>query len=59
RIQLLTHPIWWRETYTPLYTKIEELAVKLGITVDDILTGDQRALIRESEKSAPNSTFVP
>jgi hypothetical protein len=50
RLQVLTHPIWWRETYKPLFAKIEELAAKLGITVDDILTDDQRALIRESQE---------
>jgi hypothetical protein len=58
RIQLLTHPIWWRETYTPLYTKIEELAAKLGITVDDILTDVQRALIKESEESGQNPASI-
>lgn len=50
RIQLLTHPIWWRETYKPLYTKIEELAAKLGISVDDILTDEQRALCVDSSR---------
>ncbi len=45
RIQLLTHPIWWRERYQPLSAKIEELGAKLGISVDEILTPEQRALI--------------
>ncbi|HEX8749202.1 MAG TPA: hypothetical protein VF717_18645 [Pyrinomonadaceae bacterium] len=58
RIQVLTHPIWWRETYSSLYVKIEELAAKLGITVDDILTDDQRALIRESEESERAAIFA-
>jgi hypothetical protein len=44
RIQLLTHPIWWRESYKPFHAKIEELAAKLDIRVDDILTSEQRAL---------------
>jgi len=45
RVQLLTHPIWWREKYTPFFAKIEELAAKLRIPISDILTAEQLALI--------------
>lgn len=44
-IQVLTHPFWWREQYQPLHTKIEELARKTGLSVDDILTPEQMALL--------------
>jgi len=46
RIQLLIHPIWWRETHTPFHVKIAELAAKLGIPVEDIVTAEQLALLR-------------
>jgi len=51
RIQFLVHPIWWREDYSPFYSKIEELAGKLGIPVDSILTREQLdLLVREKAK---------
>jgi hypothetical protein len=42
RLQLLIHPVWWRQGYTPLATKMEELAEKLGVMLDEILTAEQR-----------------
>ncbi len=48
KIQLLTHPMWWRENYKSLYCIIEELADKCGISVSDILTTDQWALINKT-----------
>lgn len=45
RIQLLVHPIWWRETYSPFHTKLEELAGRLNIPIESILTREQRDLL--------------
>jgi hypothetical protein len=45
KIQFLVHPIWWRETYSPFYSKLEELARKLNIPMDSILTREQLDLI--------------
>jgi len=45
QIQFLVHPIWWRETYSPFYDKLEELAKKLNIPIDSILTREQRDLL--------------
>jgi hypothetical protein len=51
RIQFLVHPIWWRETYSPFHVKLDELARKLDIPVDTILTREQRELLaREMER---------
>jgi len=47
RLHLLIHPIWWREKYTPLYTKMKELAAELNMSVEDILTREQLTLINE------------
>ena len=51
RIQLLIHPIWWRERYMSLSEKIEELSAKLGLSVDEILTSEQRALIHHENQN--------
>jgi hypothetical protein len=45
-LQVLTHPVWWRDTYTPFLMLLEELAGRLGMDVGgDILTPEQRALL--------------
>jgi len=51
RIQFLVHPIWWRETYSPFYSKLEELARKLNIPMDSILTREQLDLISKWKAS--------
>jgi len=48
RLQLLIHPIWWRQSYTPLRAKMEELAASLGMVMDDILTAEQRTAIERA-----------
>jgi hypothetical protein len=45
RIQLLTHPFWWREAYSPLDEKIQALASKLGIPAERIFTPEQLLLL--------------
>ncbi|UVT16831.1 MAG: hypothetical protein H8K04_04555 [Nitrospira sp.] len=49
RIQFLVHPIWWRETYSPFHVKLAELAMKLHIPVDAILTREQRDLLAKTQ----------
>jgi hypothetical protein len=52
-VQVLTHPVWWRPTYTPLLTILRELADRLGLDVArDILSPEQRALIDPGDAGA-------
>lgn len=51
RIQFLVHPIWWRETYSPFHVKLDELAMKLHIPIDSILTREQRDLLAKTQAS--------
>lgn len=45
-LQLLTHPMWWRERFVPFLQLLEELAARIGIDVErDILTPEQRAIL--------------
>lgn len=44
-VQLLTHPIWWRRRPMSLISIVQELGDRLGLSVDDILTAEQRELI--------------
>jgi len=46
RLQLLTHPFWWRESYGTIGEKLEELAAELGVAVEEIATWEQVELIR-------------
>lgn len=45
RIQLLTHPTLW--SGRPLRAIVEEQAERLGTTVDELATGDQKAVMAE------------
>jgi hypothetical protein len=45
RLQLLIHPVWWRASYMPMLDKLKELARDLGISLDELMTAEQRALI--------------
>jgi hypothetical protein len=49
RMQVLIHPFWWRKSYQSLSSKIEELASKLGISSDEILTKEQIMLIENKD----------
>jgi hypothetical protein len=45
-LQILTHPVWWRERFTPLLTILQELAARLHLDLErDILTPEQRLLL--------------
>jgi hypothetical protein len=48
RLQLLTHPIWWRATHASMRDKLTELADELGIGLDEVATDEQLALIDAS-----------
>ncbi|MEA2358149.1 MAG: hypothetical protein QOI62_1409 [Solirubrobacteraceae bacterium] len=48
RLQLLIHPVWWRDTYSPILDKLTELAEELGMGLDEVMTVEQRALIDEA-----------
>jgi hypothetical protein len=43
-VQILIHPMWWRETYSPMMAKLRELANNLGVDLNDLITPEQRAL---------------
>lgn len=45
RLQILIHPFWWRQEYSPLITKMEALASRLGLSLSQLLTPEQLALI--------------
>ena len=45
RLQLLIHPFWWREEYSPLITKMEALGSRLGVSLGQLLTAEQWAAI--------------
>ncbi len=45
RLQVLTHPMWWREEPVTLLEAMRELAAETGIDVEELLTPEQRALI--------------
>lgn len=49
RIQLLIHPIWWREVYSPFSAKLDELARKLNISLESILTREQQELLANTK----------
>lgn len=52
-LQWLTHPMWWRGSYTPMLACLAELAARLGISVDrDILTPEQRAILQRRAGAA-------
>lgn len=44
-LQVLTHPMWWRDERVTMLAALEEFARRRGVGVDDILTVEQRALI--------------
>jgi hypothetical protein len=44
-LQLLTHPIWWRESFMPASRILNELAAHLGIDVNRIITPEQQAIV--------------
>jgi hypothetical protein len=44
-LQLLIHPMWWREEPGTMLEKLEELAADLGVDLDDLLTPEQRDLL--------------
>jgi hypothetical protein len=44
-LQVLVHPMWWRPQRRTLLECMTELAVKRGVSVDDLLTPEQRELI--------------
>lgn len=50
-LQLLTHPIWWRESYSPFYRKMQELAEKLDLPLRDVLTPEQVALVELEQRA--------
>lgn len=45
RLQVLTHPIWWRAQPVALIDALRQLAQDSGVDLDAILTPEQRALI--------------
>jgi hypothetical protein len=52
-LQVLTHPIWWRERYTPFEAVLRELAGRLGLDLErDILTTEQRVLLGRAGRAA-------
>jgi hypothetical protein len=45
-LQILTHPVWWRERYTPMLAILQDLATGLNLDLErDILTPEQRLLL--------------
>jgi hypothetical protein len=49
RLQVLTHPIWWRKDYSSLGFKMQQLALQLGMALEDILTAEQQALLGRAQ----------
>lgn len=43
-IQVLTHPIWWRERFTPFIEVMRELSAYLKVPLDALITPEQRAI---------------
>lgn len=44
-LQVLTHPIWWRDIFRPARAILHDLAAHLGIPIHDIVTPEQEALL--------------
>jgi hypothetical protein len=49
RLQLLIHPFWWRREATSLRAKMSELADRLGIRMEEIVTREQWTEIEAQE----------
>jgi hypothetical protein len=47
-LQLLIHPMWWRERPGTMLEKLEGLAADLGVDIGELLTPEQRALLSPS-----------
>lgn len=45
RLQLLIHPLWWGEREEPMVQKLEAVAARNGLALDDVITVEQRALL--------------
>ena len=45
RLQVLIHPIWWRESYSPMIEKLTEVAAQAGVELDQLITPEQRELL--------------
>ncbi len=44
RLQVLTHPIWWRESWAPMGARLRELAEELGLPAEAVMSPEQSAL---------------
>ena len=45
RMQVLIHPVWWREQATTLRQALESVAQDAGLSFDAVVSPEQRALI--------------
>jgi hypothetical protein len=43
RLQMLVHPIWWRERFVAFEAVMAEVAAEAGLSLDAVLTPEQRA----------------
>ncbi len=48
RMQVLIHPVWWREEATTLRAALESVAEDAGLAFDEVVSPEQRALIEAS-----------
>lgn len=46
RLQMLVHPFWWRTSPQPMRDKMRDLAGRLGIPMEAIVTPEQWSLMR-------------
>jgi len=45
KLQVLTHPVWWREKAVTLREALQSVADDIGVQLDDVISPEQRALI--------------
>lgn len=47
RLQLLIHPLWWRERWSSMGTRLGELAAELGLKPSEVMSAEQAELAAE------------